>query len=337
MSKHVSLLTVIAVSALLLAACGAAAPESNSLVIYSGRGESLVGPLVEMFEAESGIDVEVRYGGTAEMAATLLEEGEASPADLLYAQDPGGLGAVAEAGLLAALPADVLNAVPAGFADPEGHWVGVSGRARVVVYNTDTLSPADLPDDLHGFTDAQWKGLIGIAPTNGSWQIMITALRQVWGEAATEAWLEGIMANEPVLYENNSGIVAAVGAGEVQVGFVNHYYLYRFLAEEGESFPARNYFLPGGGPGSLVMVSGVGQLATAANAVNAQTFIEFLLSETAQTYFRDETFEYPVTAGVAAYAGLTPLSELNSPDIDLADLADLQGTVALLQSVGMLP
>jgi iron(III) transport system substrate-binding protein len=307
------------------------------LVIYSGRSESLVAPLIEMFAAESGINVEVRYGGTAEMAATLLEEGEASPADIFYAQDPGGLGAVAEAGLLAELPDSLLSQVPAEFADPNGQWLGVSGRARVVVYNTDVLSPADLPEDLQGFTDPAWSGRLGIAPSNGSWQIMVTALRQVWGEEATRAWLEAIVANEPTYYENNTAIVAAVGAGEVDAGFVNHYYLYRFLAEEGEGFPARNYFLPSGGPGSLVMVSGAGMLATAPNSANAQAFLEFLLSEQAQTYFRDETAEYPVAAGVTPAEGLTPLAELNSIEIELASLADLQGTVALLQETGMLP
>jgi iron(III) transport system substrate-binding protein len=149
--------------------------------------------------------------------------------------------------------------------------------------------------------------------------------------------LEGIVANDPVFYENNTAVVAAVGAREVEVGFVNHYYLYRFLAEEGEGFPARNYFLPSGGPGSLVMVAGAGRLASGANAENALRFLEFMLSGEAQQYFADETFEYPLIEGVSVHPELTPLSELNAIDIPLGDLADLQGTVALLQEVGMLP
>jgi iron(III) transport system substrate-binding protein len=311
----------------------------GELVIYSGRGESLVQPLLDMFEEESGIEVDVRYGNTAEMAALLLEEGENSPADVYYAQDPGGLGAVADAGLLAPLPAEILAQAPSRFVSPDGNWVGVSGRARVVVYNTETIDPADLPADLEGFTDPQWRGRIGWAPTNGSFQAMVTAMRSVWGEEQTRAWLEGIQANEPVVFEGNAPIVQAVAAGEIEIGFVNHYYLHRFLAEEGEAFAARNYFLPGGGPGSLIMVSGAGILNTAPNAANAQRFIEFLLTPEAQQYFANETFEYPVIEGVAISPQITPLAELDAiaADIPLSAMADLPGTAALLSELGILP
>ena len=226
--------------------------DENKLIIYSGRSESLVQPIIDQFTAETGIAAEVRYGGTAELAATLLEEGQNSPADLFYAQDPGGLGAAQAAGLLAKLPDEILNQVPARFADADGRWVGISGRARVVVYNTDVLSEDDLPDDLWGFTEPEWNGRIGWAPTNGSFQAMVTGMRAVWGEAQTRDWLQAIQANNPVAYEKNTPIVAAVGTGEVEIGFVNHYYLYRFIAEEGEGFAARNYFLPGGGRNFLV-------------------------------------------------------------------------------------
>jgi len=333
-------LVMIAVLGLvLLTACGTNQSETQNkkLTMYSGRSESLVGPIIEQFESATGIEVEVRYGGTAEMAATLLEEGENSPADIFWAQDPGGLGAVAEAGMMAAIPQDTLDRVPERFRSPEGTWVGISGRARVIVYNTDALDPDQLPDDLWGFTDPEWKGRIGWAPTNGSFQVMVTAMRQIWGEAETRRWLEGILANEPVVYEKNTPTVAAVGANEVQVGLVNHYYLYRFIQEEGEEFPARNYFLPGGGPGSLVMVSGAGIIETGQNRENAERLLNFMLSQVAQHYFATQTYEYPLVEGVKTPRELTPLSELNNVQIDLADLADLQGTVELLSEVGALP
>lgn len=309
----------------------------GTLVLYSGRSENLVGPLIEQFEAASGIDVEVRYGSTPEVAATLLEEGANSPADLFFAQDPGGLGAVANAGLLAALPVEIVNLVKPEFRSPDSLWVGVSGRARVVVYNTDLLTEADLPADIADFTDPAWSGKIGWAPTNASFQAMVTGMRVLWGEAETRAWLEGIQANNPVVYEGNAPIVEGVAAGEVEVGLVNHYYLYRFLAEQGETFAARNYFLPGGGPGSLVLVAGVGRLATGKNEANALAFIEYLVSAAAQEYFTTETSEYPVVAGVADPEGLTPIEELNAAAINITDLADVQGTIQLLQEVGVLP
>jgi iron(III) transport system substrate-binding protein len=321
------------------AACAPAAtpPPTGTLVVYSGRSESLVAPIIEQFAAATGINVQVRYGSTPEMAATLLEEGANSPADVFFAQDPGGLGAVAEAGLLAPLPANVLELVPASVRSPDGEWAGVSGRARVVVYNTQRLTPADLPDDIWDFTDPAWRGRLGWAPTNGSFQAMVTAMRSVWGEERTLAWLRGLQANAPVAYEGNTQIVSAVAAGEVDAGFTNHYYLYRYLAEQGESFPARNYFLPSGGPGSLLMVSGAGRLASGRNEANAVRFIEFLLSPQAQQYFASQTYEYPLVPGVALPDGLTPLEELNSLDISLEALADLRGTSVLLSEAGVLP
>jgi iron(III) transport system substrate-binding protein len=296
-----------------------------------------VAPIIAQFADATGIKVDVRYGSTPEVAAALLEEGANSPADVFFAQDPGGLGAVAAAGLLAPLPQAVLDRVPEAFRAPDSDWVGISGRARVVVYNTETLTPEDLPDDIADFTDPAWKGRMGWAPSNGSFQAMVTAMRSVWGEEETEAWLTGMLANQPVAYENNNAIVAAVAAGEVEVGFVNHYYLYRFLAEEGEGFTARNYFLPGGGPGSLVMVAGAGRLANGPNAANAEKFIEFMLSPVAQQYFASQTYEYPLVEGVAVNPGLTPLADLNALDIELEDMADLAGTTALLSEVGALP
>jgi iron(III) transport system substrate-binding protein len=131
--------------------------------------------------------------------------------------------------------------------------------------------------------------------------------------------------------------VSAVAAGEVDAGFTNHYYLHRFLAEQGESFPARNYFLPSGGPGSLLMVSGAGRLASGRNEANAVRFLEFLLSPQAQQYFASQTYEYPLVPGVALPDGLTPLEELNSLDISLEALADLRGTSVLLSEAGVLP
>lgn len=317
----------------------AEAADPGKLVIYSGRSDSLVQPIIDQFAAATGIEVEVRYGSTSEMAGVLLEEGVNSPADVFYAQDPGGLGAVQSAGLLAELPADILAQVPTRFAAEDGSWVGISGRARTVVYSTDVITdPAgELPEDLWGFTEPEWNGRIGWAPTNGSFQAMVTALRATWGEEKTGEWLAGIQANNPVVYSGNTPIVEGVANREVDVGFVNHYYLYRFLSEQGESFPARNYFLPSGGPGSLIMVSGAGVLANAENPENGQNFINFLLSVPGQQYFAGQTFEYPVVAGVNSQ--VTPsLAELDeiAIDLSLADLADLDGTQDLLIDLGII-
>jgi iron(III) transport system substrate-binding protein len=315
----------------------AATRVSGKLVVYSGRSESLVGPIIEQFSAAAGIKVEVKYGGTGEIAATILEEGENSPADLFFAQDPGGLGAVAGAGLFDRLPDDVLARVPDWARSPIGLWVGISGRARAVAYNTDKLSEAAFPDSIEGFTDPKWKGKIGWAPTNGSLQAMVTAMRVLWGDERTEEWLKGIQANEPKVYPNNTSVVAAVGTGEIEVGFVNHYYLYQFLQEQGEGFPVRNYHVRGGGPGGMVLVAGAGILKTAKNKENAERFIEFMLSTVAQQYFTSATFEYPLVTGVRIHPLLTPLEQIANPGTDMAALADLQGTQTLMREVGVIP
>ncbi len=315
-----------------LVSCGGG---DGTLTVYSGRSESLVGPLIQQFQEETGLEVAVKYAGTPELAATLLEEGGNSPADVFFAQDPGGLSAVES--LLIKLPDSIISQVPEWASSPNGRWVGVSGRARTVVYNTDRLTPSDLPDDLAGFTAPEWKGRIGWAPANASFQTMVTAMRAVWGDAATVQWLEGIQANEPKVYPKNTPIVAAVGSGEVDVGFVNHYYLHRFLAEEGESFQARNYHPRAGGPGAIVMVAGAGILDGSENQDAARSFVEFLLSPEGQTYFVGNTYEYPLTAGISAGEGVVPLAEINNPDLSSADLSDLAGSQQLIRQAGLTP
>ncbi len=315
----------------LLAACG----ESRTLVLYSGRSESLVDPIIQQFGQASGLDVRIKYAGTPALASTLLEEGDATPADVFFAQDPGGLGAVES--LLSPLPESLLSRVPAWARSPQGFWTGISGRARVVVYNTDRLGPADLPDDLWGFTDPTWRGRLGWAPTNASFQTMVTGMRAMWGADRTREWLVAMHANETTIYPSNSPIVTATAAGEIDAGLVNHYYLHRFLAEEGDTFAARNYHLPGGGPGSLVMVAGVGILKSAANQPAAERLVDFLLSAAGQQYFADTTHEYPLVEGMNASRLLTPLADINKPAIALSDLADLEGTQAMLRQAGVLP
>ena len=316
------------------AACGGD-DSADTLTVYSGRSESLVDPIIQQFSEATGIEVSVKYASTPEMAATLQEEGDRSPADVFFAQDPGGLGAVEE--MLATLPSSILDRVPEWARSPQGRWVGISGRSRVVVYNTDRLTEADLPDDIRAFTDPVWKGRIGWPPTNASFQIMVTGMRVLWGEEETRQWLLGIQANEPSIYPKNTPTVAAAAAGEIDVGFVNHYYLYRFLAEEGETFAARNYHPRSGGPEALVMVAGAGILESSENKENAEKFMEFMLSTVAQQYFAGQTFEYPLVDGVKTQLGLVPLADIAQPSIPMKDLVDLEGTQQLLRETGVLP
>ncbi len=330
-------LALLALAPLLAAACGSFGSgdaDAGSLVIYSGRSESLVAPVIQRFRDASGLDVRVKYGGSSEIAATIEEEGADSPADVFWAQDPGALGALAPR--FRPLPEDVAAAVPDWARHDEGLWVGISGRARVIVYNAE-IPQGELPQSLEELTDPKWKGRVGWPPSNSSFRVMITAMRQMWGEGKTREWLEGMLANDVKVFPRNTPLAAATGAGEVDLGLVNHYYLHRFLAEEGEEFGARNLYLNDGGPGSLVMVAGAGVLDSADNPENAVGFIRFLLSEVAQQYFAASTFEYPLVEGGRIHSPLPPLGELSGPDIDLALLGDLAGSEALLRETGVIP
>ena len=257
MSRSRSLTASCLAAALLVPTAVVAQDADEPLTVYSGRSESLVGPVIESFTEAAGIEVRVKYADTAELAAILLEEGDRSPADIYFAQDAGALGAVADAGLLAPLPDDLLDLVPAVFSDVDGQWAGVSGRARTAAYTT--TEDLELPDSILGFTDPMWSGRIGWAPANGSFQAFVTALRVIEGEDAARAWLEGILANDPVAYPKNTAAVEGVAAGEVDVAFVNHYYLLQLMAENGDDYPVAQQFFGGGDPGSLVNVAGVGQ------------------------------------------------------------------------------
>ena len=339
-ARRATTATLAAVLAVLAAGCGgeqgggAGGDEAKKLTVYSGRAKDLVGPLYERFERRTGIKVEVRYGDSAELAATIAEEGRNSPAEVFYAQDGGSLGAVAGDGLLVRLPDRLLERVPRRFRDPDGRWVGVSGRARVVAYSTRRVKKEELPDSILSFTDPRWKERIGLPPTNASFQAFVSAMRLTVGDARTRDWLEGIDANEPTLLENNVQTLEAIARGEIEVGFVNHYYRYE-LRRERPDLPVENHYLRRGDPGSLVNVSGIGLLS---ERPEARRLAEFLLGVEGQRFFATDTFEYPLVAGVRPDADLRPLRSIQGPDVALGELgAKLPSTVELIQDAGLTP
>ncbi len=324
------------VTALALAGCGGDDSTNKSLTVYSGREEELVQPLIDKFEEKTGITVDVRYGESAELAATIAEEGGNSPADVFFSQDPGSLGAVA--GELAELPQETLDRVAERFRDSDGKWVGTSGRTRVLAYNTNALSEDQVPDSVFDLTDPAWKGKIGIAPTNASFQAFVTAMRLSVGEEKTKQWLVDLKKNEPKTYEKNTPIVEALATGEIDLGLVNHYYLYLVKAEEPDA-PIANHFLAKGDPGALVSVAGAGALASAANKEGAQQFIDFLLSDEGQRFYTEsaEEAEYPLVDGIPAKEGLPAIETLEGPDVDLSTFgSELSSTLELLRETGYL-
>ncbi|GII92584.1 iron ABC transporter substrate-binding protein [Sinosporangium siamense] len=314
-----------------------ATPESfgeNSLVIYSGRNENLIAPLIDKLKAATGVDVQVRYGDSAELAAQILEEGDRTRADLYFSQDAGALGALSKAGLLAPLPQPLLDRVPEKYRGADGTWVGVSGRARVIAY--DPRQVKDAPKSVFDLTDPKYKGKVGWAPTNASFQSFVTALREVSGEDKARKWLTDMKANDTQTFAKNGDILNALDEGKISAGLINHYYWFEKVAEKGEAaVPSKLAFPQAGDPGSLVNVAGVAVLKASKRAEVAQKATDFLLAAEAQKYFSDDTKEYPLIEGVPTAAGLPALDSIKGPDLDLGKLDSLDQTLTLLKEVGL--
>jgi iron(III) transport system substrate-binding protein len=330
---------------LALAACGSSGSDEGGeeepidnakLVVYSGRNEGLIGPLLEQFQEETGIETSVRYGDTASLAAQLLEEGDRTDADVFFGQDAGSLGALEKAELLTTIPQEQLNLVEPRFRSDDGRWVGTSGRARVIVYDPQQVPEDQVPSAVADLTQDRWRGQVGIAPSNASFESFVTALRVVEGEDAAHQWLEGMHHNDVETFDNNVLILDAVDQGQLQLGLINHYYWFEEVAESGEAnVRARLKFLTNGDIGGLVNVAAVGILDGTDRSAEAEQLVSFLLSQQAQQYFAEETKEYPVIAGVPTAAGLPPLTSLNSPQIDLSDLDSLEQTLQMIEEAGL--
>ncbi|MGN9755862.1 iron ABC transporter substrate-binding protein [Streptomyces sp. SD31] len=326
-----------------LAACGSDDKDSggeggdSALVIYSGRNEKLVKPLLDKLEKAVGTKVEVRYGDSAELAAQILEEGDRTKAGLFFSQDAGALGALSKEGMLQKLPSATLDEVDEAYRGSGGDWVGLSGRVRVIAYNPDKVAEDKVPDSVFDVVEPEWKGKVGFAPTNASFQAFVTGMRVLKGDDVTRKWLQDMKANGAKTYAHNLATLDAVEAGEVSLGLVNHYYWYERVAEKGEDKVASKlHFLPGKDPGALINVAGAGILKDSGQSATAQKAVDYLLSKEAQTYFADTTKEYPLAAGVTSTVeGLPAFDSLESPDIDLGELESLQETLAMLQDVGL--
>ncbi|MGE3620563.1 MAG: extracellular solute-binding protein [Acidimicrobiia bacterium] len=305
----------------------------QTITLYSGRDEELVQPLIDRFTEATGIEVEVRYGNSAEMGAQILEEGDATPADVFYSQEVGAVGVLAKAGLLGELPDEIVERAEERFRPAEGNaWVGVTARSRVIVYNPDLVDP---PEGVEELTDPAWAGKVAIVPGNAGFQAFVTGFRVSQGEDAARAWLEAMLDNDVVTnIESNGDVLDAVDAGQIPAGLINHYYWARH--EDRDQLTAQLVFPDGDDPGGLVNATAVAATEQGAGKAAALALVEYLLSDEGQTHFVTETWEYPVVAGIDDPEGIPPLDDLEGPDLDLTDLDSLERTQALLTELGLL-
>jgi len=305
----------------------------QSVTVYSGRSKTLIDPILQRFTTDTGIAVNVRYGDSADLALQLETEGDKSPADVFFSQSPGALGYLSGKGHLRTLPAATLEKVDATLRSSKGEWVGVSGRVRVLAYNTELVTTADLPASVFDLVDPRYKGKVAVAPSNGSFQDFITSMRQQVGDPKTLEFLRDLKANEAKTFANNAAIVEAVGRGEVQIGLVNHYYNER-AKKENPGVKSENYHFPNEDLGNLVLLAGIAPMKASANPA-AEKLVDYLLGRGAQEYFATETLEYPLAAGVKPAVDLPPLTSIKAPPEDLNNLGDLAVTARLIDQSGI--
>ncbi len=240
----------------LVAGCGAGGP---SIVVYNAQHEQLLEELAPEFTEQTGIDVELRNGKDLELASQLVQEGDKSPADVFLTENSPAMSLVEREGLFAELPADLVKPIPSQFRPASGRWTGFVGRSTVLVYNTDLVDEADLPQSILELADPEWAGRLSFSPTGADFQAIVAGILELEGEETTRAWLEGIKANGTV-YDGNNVVLDAVNAGESEVGINYHYYWYRDQAESGESsdHSALHFFgtrIPGASSASPVRAS----------------------------------------------------------------------------------
>lgn len=333
--------------ALVLAACGgneqpatdAPAGSDGDLVLYSGRSQALVEPVLDRFRETTGIEVRARYGRDAELLAALAEEGARSQADVFWANTAGALGAANNAGLLTDLPDSLLQR-PGAYVPSSGRWVPVTVRFRVLAYNPAAVSEGDLPASVMDLPAQEaFRGRIGWTPTYSSFQDFITTMALVHGEDATRTWIQGVRALGPKAYPSNTPMLEAMLAGEIDVAITNHYYVRRITEGEAEGAEAvAIHRFDSGDVGNLALVTGAGLLASGANDANAARLLRFLLSEEAQAMLAGNVHEYPVLRDAPVPSYLLPFDEAArlGPAIDFERLRDIEGTLRLLRDEDLL-
>lgn len=304
---------------------GDAASLSGEIVLYTTRGEALINGVLEAFNAAyPAIEVTVVRGSNSELGARILEEQANPQANVFINSDTLTMEDLYNQGVFLPNDSEVVLALPAQYRADDGSWAALTLRGRVIMYNTDLIDESEVPTSLTGLADPEWSGRIGSADsTNGAMMGTIVALNRLIGEDATTAWVEGLVANNTLFSGSHTDIRQAVGAGEVELGLVNHYYYFLSLAEGapvGIVWPDQGE----DEPGLIVNSTNIGILqGTEGETLElAQVFVDFMLSETGQTVYAQGNFEWPIVEGIPLATGVPDPATFKIADIDLKSLVD---------------
>ncbi len=316
-----------------LTACGS---DADVLTVYSAQHESLVRTMLEDFTEETGIELEFRDANDSELANQIVQEGDASPADVFLTENSPAISVVDEAGLLAPLDDATLEQVDEAYRPSSGTWIGFAARSTVLIYNPAEIAEDELPDSMLDLAGPEWEGRVGVAAGGADFQAIVSAVLELEGEDATREWLTGQEQNSEI-YSSNTAVMKAVDEGEVPVGITYHYYWYRDQAQNGLiGDDARLHYLGNQDPGAFLSVSGAGVLASSDQAEDAQRLVEYLTSRGAQERLaQSSALEYAVGTGVDSADVLPPLAELDAPLVDPGAL-DAPQVTELMQEVGLL-
>jgi len=308
--------------------------DGPKLVVYNAQHEQLLEEIAPKFEEETGIEVELRHGSDSEMAAQLIQEGDASPADVFLTENTPAMSAVEQEGLFAPLDTAATDPIPAEYRPASGRWTGFVARSTVLVYNPDLVSEDELPESIMDLTEPQWAGKVSFSPTGADFQAIVAAVLDLEGEDATREWLAGLQANGTV-YDGNNVVLESVNSGEIATGIEYHYYWYRDQAESGDnSDDSELHFFGDKDPGAFISISGAGVLKNAEHPDEAQQFVAYLTSEKGQQALADSyALEYPLNPAVSLDPPVKPFSELEPPTVAISDL-DNDKVVEMLSDAG---
>jgi iron(III) transport system substrate-binding protein len=314
---------------------GAAAEE---VVVYSGRAEKLIQPVLDAYTAKTGVKVRLLTGGAAEMLNRIAAEGARTPADLLITNDTGVLETARQRGLLRGASSKAIErSVPAAYRAPDSSWIALSLRARVLVYNPRKIQPGEIRS-VEELAHPRMKGRIGIVTSaNESFVAGFSVYQKLRGEAWAERWLKGVKENAGQrVFAKHSQIVEAVARGEIAVGLVNHYYVYRHLAVRPKDpvtvlYPDQEP----GGMGVAMNAAGAG-LVRHGKSPAALRLLEFLASPEGQRIFAEQNMEYPVLPEVPSHPSVLKREAFRAADVRLADLEALRPrAIALIEKAGL--
>ena len=314
-----------------------AADVSGDLVIYSGRSEPLIQPVIDAFKAKyPNVNVLLKAGSNSELANALIEEQANPQADVFITTELFTVQSLSQQGIFESYLPKGADQLPAEFLGADNLWTGLTRRARVIMYNKDLVSEAELPTSIFDLIDPKWKGQIAAAgSTNGSMQAQIAAMRQLLSAEEAEAWLNGLLANEVTFFGGHTDVRKAVGAGEFKLGLVNHYYFHLQLAEGSNV----GIVYPDQGEGQVGLFTNATAAAIVKGAEHvpaAQAFLDFLVSEDGQKLFAEQNYEYPLLPGVALKDGVQPLDSFRLADVDVVKAAlDFDATFDLMEKVGL--